>query len=65
MSFCVVTLVYILVFLCGEGLTSDEIRADPNRDYNYVKRYWLRVCADEVLLRATLKTNHGDRCNLH
>ncbi|KAF2036597.1 hypothetical protein EK21DRAFT_51442 [Setomelanomma holmii] len=43
MSFVVVTLVYILVFLCGEGLTSEEIRADPARDYDYVKRYWLRM----------------------
>jgi hypothetical protein len=43
MSFCVVTLVYILVFLCGEGLTSEQIKADPTRNYDEVKRYWLRV----------------------
>lgn len=43
MSFVVVTLVYILVFLCGEGMTSDQIRSDPSRDYEAIKRYWLRV----------------------
>jgi len=43
MSFVVVTLVYILVFLGGEGLTSDEIRADPTKDFQVVQRYWLRV----------------------
>lgn len=51
MSFCIVTLVYILVFLCGEGLTSDEIRNDPSRDYNTVKRYWLRVSLTQYLFR--------------
>ena len=43
MSFVVVTLVYILVFLGGEGLTSDQIRADPTKDFQVVQRYWLRV----------------------
>jgi len=43
MSFVVVTLVYILVFLCGEGLTSDQIKNDPTRDYEAIERYWLRV----------------------
>jgi hypothetical protein len=43
MSFAVVTLVYILVFLCGEGLTSDEIRNDPTRNFEQVRRNWLRV----------------------
>ncbi|CAE7178916.1 hypothetical protein PTTW11_06446 [Pyrenophora teres f. teres] len=43
MSFVVVTLVYILVFLGGEGLTSDEIRADPTKDFQIVQRYWLRM----------------------
>lgn len=43
MSFVVVTLVYILVFLCGEGLTSDEIKRE-GYDFDVVNRYWLRVC---------------------
>jgi hypothetical protein len=43
MSFCVVTLIYILVFLCGEGLTSEQISSVPVTEYYDVKRYWLRV----------------------
>lgn len=43
MSFVVVTMVYILVFLCGEGLSSNEIRKDPTKDFDVVERYWLRV----------------------
>ncbi|USP81477.1 integral membrane protein [Curvularia clavata] len=43
MSFVVVTMVYVLVFLGGEGLTSDEIRADPTKEFNVVNRFWLRM----------------------
>lgn len=43
MSFAVVTLVYVLVFLCGEGLTSDMIMANPAYDYNATKENWLRM----------------------
>jgi hypothetical protein len=43
MSFCIVTLVYILVFLCGEGLMTSEIENNPKQDFDAVKRYWLRV----------------------
>ena len=46
MSFVVVTMVYILVFLCGEGLTSGEIKSDPTKDFAVVERYWLRVCSN-------------------
>ncbi|KAL1801409.1 hypothetical protein ACET3X_001751 [Alternaria dauci] len=43
MSFVVVALVYVLVFLGGEGLTSDEIRADPTKNFDVVERFWLRM----------------------
>lgn len=43
MGFCVVTLVYILVFLCGLGLSMDQIKSGTNRDYEAVEKYWLRV----------------------
>lgn len=43
MSFVVVTMVYVLVFLGGEGLTSDQIRADSTKDFQVVNRFWLRV----------------------
>lgn len=43
MSFVVVTMVYVLVFLGGEGLTSDQIRADPTKNFDVVQRFWLRV----------------------
>ncbi|RMZ67621.1 integral membrane [Pyrenophora seminiperda CCB06] len=43
MSFIVVTLVYVLVFLGGEGLTSDQIKADPTKDFPVVQRFWLRM----------------------
>jgi hypothetical protein len=43
MSFCIVTLVYILVYLCGEGLDINEIKHNPAQDYDAVRRYWLRV----------------------
>lgn len=38
------TLVYVLVFLGGEGLTSYEIQADPTKNFDVVERFWLRVC---------------------
>jgi hypothetical protein len=60
MSFCVVTLVYILVFLCGEGLTSEQIKADPTRSYDEVKRYWLRVRSPDrkrACLKLTTETD--------
>ena len=44
MSFVVVALVYVLVFLGGEGLTSDQIKADPTKNFDVVERFWLRVC---------------------
>lgn len=44
MSFVVVALVYVLVFLGGEGLTSDQIKADPTKNFDIVERFWLRVC---------------------
>ncbi|KAF1911283.1 hypothetical protein BDU57DRAFT_507131 [Ampelomyces quisqualis] len=43
MGFCVVTLVYILVFLCGLGLSIDQIKSGSNRDYDAVERCWLRM----------------------
>ncbi|KAH6865821.1 hypothetical protein BKA58DRAFT_227748 [Alternaria rosae] len=43
MSFVVVTLVYVLVFLGGEGLTSYEIQADPTKNFDVVERFWLRI----------------------
>ncbi|KAH8730765.1 hypothetical protein GQ44DRAFT_699821 [Phaeosphaeriaceae sp. PMI808] len=43
MSFGVVTLVYILVFLCGEGMSPEEINRDGKRDLEEVMRSWLRM----------------------
>ena len=51
MSFVVVTLVYVLVFLGGEGLTSYEIHADPTKNFDVVVRFWLRVCLAGGFLR--------------
>lgn len=48
MSFVVVTMVYVLVFLGGEGLTSDQIKADPTKDFEVVERFWLRVRLERV-----------------
>jgi hypothetical protein len=62
MSFVVVTLVYILVFLCGEGLSSEQIRNDPTRDYDAIKRYWLRVCSVQKAHKATTADTKC-RCN--
>jgi hypothetical protein len=50
MSFVVVALVYIMVFLCGEGLTSVQIRNDPTLDFDAVRRRWLRVLDSALLL---------------
>ena len=41
------TMVYILVFLCGEGLTRAEIEAQTT-DFPVIMRYWLRVCQTRV-----------------
>jgi hypothetical protein len=43
MSSLVVTMVYILVFLSGEGLSVEQIKSDSSRDYDMVNRHWLRV----------------------
>jgi hypothetical protein len=43
MSSLVVAMVYILVFLSGEGLSSEQIKADATRDFDIVNRHWLRV----------------------
>jgi hypothetical protein len=43
MSSLVVTMVYVLVFLSGEGLSMEQIKSDPSRDYDMVNRHWLRV----------------------
>jgi hypothetical protein len=48
MSFVVVSIVYVLVFLGGEGLTSQEIKADPTKDFEVVNRFWLRVCPNQA-----------------
>ena len=67
MSFVVVTMVYVLVFLGGEGLTSDQIKADPTKNFDVVERFWLRVrlerveVAEEKLLTGiqdTIRTRH-------
>lgn len=50
MSFVVVTIVYVLVFLGGEGLTSDQIKADPTKDFDVVNRFWLRVRLKPVII---------------
>lgn len=65
MSFVVVTLVYILVFLCGEGLTSEQIRNDPARDYDTVKRYWLRVSSTPQFTGYVSGADSTRRCNSH
>jgi hypothetical protein len=43
MSSLVVTMVYVMVFLSGEGLSGDQIKSDASRDYDLVNRHWLRV----------------------
>jgi hypothetical protein len=43
MSSLVVTMVYVMVFLSGEGLSGEQIKNDASRDYDLVNRHWLRV----------------------
>lgn len=66
MSFAVVTIVYVLVFLGGEGLTSDQIKADPTKNFHVVNRFWLRVRLKPVIapnspltcIQVTIRTRH-------
>ncbi|KAF1832082.1 hypothetical protein BDW02DRAFT_22615 [Decorospora gaudefroyi] len=43
MSFSLNSVVYTLVFLGGIGLTTDEIKQDPTKDFDDVRRYWIRL----------------------